>query len=46
LIAIRLSDDGIAHIDKLAEERGVNRSEMIRIMLAFATQKMPKTFNP
>jgi len=46
LVAIRLSDEGIAHVDKLAEEQGVNRSEMIRRMLAFASAKMPKGWAP
>jgi len=46
LVAIRLSDEGIAHVDKLAEEQGVNRSEMIRRMVAFASAKMPKGWAP
>lgn len=33
LVAIRLSEEGIAYIDQLAEQEGVNRSEMIRILL-------------
>lgn len=33
LIAIRLSADGLAYIDRLAEQEGVNRSEMIRRLL-------------
>jgi Ribbon-helix-helix protein, copG family len=46
LIAVRLSDNGIQHIDYLAEARGVTRSEMIRIMLAFAALKMPRDWQP
>ncbi len=41
LVAIRLSDEGIAHIDQRAEKQGVNRSEMVRRMLAYAAQHMP-----
>ncbi len=46
LTAIRLSEAGRDHIDALAAQRGVNRSEMIRVMLAYATQKMPKGWKP
>lgn len=46
LVAIRLSDHGIQNIDHLAAKRGVNRSEMIRTMLAYAALKMPKAWQP
>lgn len=46
LVALRMSDEGIAHVDKLAAEAAVNRSEMIRRMLAFAALKMPKGWKP
>ncbi|HEX5347831.1 MAG TPA: CopG family transcriptional regulator [Pseudonocardiaceae bacterium] len=46
LVAIRLSDEGRDHIDKLAAERGANRSEMIRVMLAYASQHMPANWQP
>lgn len=46
LIAIRISDEGREHIDKMAKEAGVNRSEMIRRMLAYAAAKMPKAWKP
>ncbi len=36
LIAVRLSPGGLAEIDKLAEAADVNRSEMIRRLLAAA----------
>ena len=42
LVAIRLSEAGRDHIDKRAEEDEVNRSEMIRRMLAYASTHMPK----
>lgn len=37
-----MSEAGIAHIDERAKEAGVNRSEMIRRMLAYAAAKMPR----
>ena len=46
LVAIRLSKQGIDHIDQRAAEQGVNRSEMIRRMLAYASAKMPKGWTP
>jgi len=47
LVAIRLSEQGIAHIDQRAKDEadGV-RSEMIRRMLAYAAQHMPKGWQP
>lgn len=46
LVAVRLSTSGIEYIDKRAAEEGVNRSEMIRRMLAYAGAKMPKGWKP
>lgn len=47
LVAIRLSEAGIEHIDqRAAEECGGVRSEMIRRMLAFSAQRMPKGWKP
>jgi Ribbon-helix-helix protein, copG family len=46
LVAVRLSNNGIKNIDHLAEARGVTRSEMIRVMLAYATLKMPRDWQP
>lgn len=44
---IRLSEDGIAHIEqRAAEEAGGNLSEMIRRMLAYAAGRMPKNWRP
>ncbi|HEU4541749.1 MAG TPA: ribbon-helix-helix protein, CopG family [Jiangellaceae bacterium] len=46
-MAIKLSEQGIEHIDqRAAAETAGNRSEMIRRMLAFAAQKMPKGWKP
>jgi len=36
IVAVRLSEQGIAAVDKLAETEGVNRSEMIRRLLSEA----------
>jgi len=33
-----MSEKGIAHIDQLAQQEGVNRSEMIRRLLSEAVQ--------
>jgi hypothetical protein len=41
-----LSDQGIEWLDQRAEEEGVNRSEMIRLALAYAVAKMPKGWRP
>lgn len=36
IVGVRLKADAIAYIDTLAEAQGVNRSEMIRLLLAEA----------
>lgn len=46
LVAIRISDEGVAAIDEAATEAGRNRSEQIRVMLAYAQRHMPKTWTP
>lgn len=53
LVAIRLSTDGTGWIDQRAEAEGLvkgdgqpNRSELIRIALAYAAQHMPKGWRP
>jgi len=45
-VAVRLSDAGREHIDNRATERGVKRSEMVRIMLAYASANMPEDWAP
>jgi len=45
-VAVRLSEAGREHIDTRAAARGLKRSEMVRIMLAYATAKMPKDWTP
>jgi Ribbon-helix-helix protein, copG family len=42
IVAVRLSDGGLKHIDALAKTEGVTRSEMMRIMLKYASATMPK----
>lgn len=53
LVAIRMSEPGIAHIDRRALDEGLtirdgepNRSEMMRLMLAYASAHMPKGWRP
>lgn len=53
LVAIRMSTDGTDWVDRRAEEEGLlkgngdpNRSEMIRIALAYAAQHMPRGWRP
>lgn len=46
LVAVRISDEGIAEIDELAGARGVKRSEQIRLMIAYAAERMPTDWQP
>lgn len=46
VVGVRIADTGIAHIDKLAEAEKVERSEMVRRMLAYAARHMPKGWKP
>lgn len=46
LVALRLSEQGIARIDQRAAEAGVTRSEMMRRMLAYAAAHMPAGWKP
>lgn len=53
MVAIKLSQHGIDHIDARARDEAPlkgngdpNRSEMIRRMLAYAAQHMPKGWQP
>ncbi len=41
-LAIRLTTKGAAAIDARADAAGVKRSEMVRRMLAYAEQNMPR----
>lgn len=47
LVALRISTQGIEHIDqRAAEETAGSRSEMIRRMLAYASAHMPAGWTP
>lgn len=46
LVALRLAVNGLARIDARAERRRVDRSEMMRRMLAYADQHMPEEWTP
>lgn len=53
MVGVKLNEDGIRHIDQRALDEGFtirngepNRSEMIRLMLAYASQHMPKGWRP
>jgi len=45
-VAVRLSETDREHIDNRAADRGVKRSEMVRLMLTYATRNMPKDWTP
>lgn len=45
-VTVKLAKAGVDHIDQLATEAGVDRSEMIRRLLAFAVSRMPKGWTP
>ena len=45
-IAVRVSEAGLAAIDRIAEEEDRSRSEVVRRMLAYATWKMPRGWKP
>jgi hypothetical protein len=46
LVALRLSDQGIKWLDQRAEDEQVNRSEVVRLALAYAQRHMPKGWRP
>lgn len=41
-VAVRLSKAGLAAIDERAKDEARTRSDTIRLMLRYATEKMPK----
>ena len=41
-VALRLGEDVLAWVDTEAERRGLNRSEMLRLMLDYAQKHLPK----
>ncbi len=46
LIALRVSPLALENVDMWAETVGVNRSEMLRRMLAYAERTMPQKWRP
>ena len=43
---IKLSDHGIAEVQRVADRDGVNWSEAARRLIAYGTWKMPPGWNP
>lgn len=46
LVNVRLSEAGIDAIEAAAKERGVSKSDQIRLMLAYAQLNMPRNWQP
>ena len=46
LLTVRIAENGVARIDEIAKAEAVDRSEMVRRMLAYATRNMPKGWKP
>lgn len=44
MIAFRLSDEGVSAVDAVAADRGITRSEAIRLMIGYALRNMPKDY--
>jgi hypothetical protein len=44
LIAVRLSQDEIDWLDTVAAQREANRSETLRLALAYAREHMPRDY--
>jgi hypothetical protein len=42
MLTARVSEVGVREIDKVADREGLVRSEVIRLLLAFAVRQMPK----
>jgi hypothetical protein len=42
MVGVRLSAPGLAWLDEMAAERGVDRSAVIRLCLLYAQQHMPR----
>jgi DsbC/DsbD-like thiol-disulfide interchange protein len=43
-VGVRLSGDGLTYVDEKGTAVGLNRSEMIRMMLDYAAENMPDTY--
>lgn len=46
IVNVRISQAGIDRVDGLAKEADVNRSEMIRRLLAYGVRHMPRDWRP
>lgn len=46
MLSVRVAEAGIEAIKKRAETEGVDRSELLRRMLAYAARNMPKGWKP
>lgn len=45
-VTFRIADAGIRRLEERAAAEGVQRSELLRIMLAYADRNMPKGWRP
>lgn len=43
MLTVRVAKSGLGHIATRADEAGVDMSEMVRRMLAYAAQHMPRS---
>jgi len=41
-VDVRIKKDGLVRVDAMSKERGISRSEMLRIMIGYSVQNMPK----
>ncbi len=41
-VGVRLRPGGLTKVDEMAYERRINRSEMLRILIGYATENMPR----
>lgn len=44
LVAFRLSLEGIEAVDVIAKDRGITRSEAVRLMIGYALRHMPASY--
>lgn len=45
-IGIRMGDDLVARLDQVADKHGISRSDVVRMMLEYALDHMPKDWRP
>lgn len=46
VVALRLGDEVTARVDERAEVEGVNRSELVRLLIEHGLSAMPKGWRP